>query len=177
MVLVEQRQGTEMLIQQSSHIVETSTGPMTVFVITPKVAGYPNARFPGVVVWSEIYQVSGPVLRFANSIAAQGFVVACPTVYHEFEGDRALPYDNEGTDAGNRYKKEKLLSAYNSDSTATIDLLMSLPSCNGRIGATGMCLGGNLAFRCAFDPRIQATVCYFPTGSFGTLSHPSASVF
>lgn len=26
-----------------------------------------------------------------------------------------------------------------------------------------MCLGGHLAFRCAFDKRIKAAVCYFAT--------------
>ena len=26
-----------------------------------------------------------------------------------------------------------------------------------------MCLGGHLAFRCAFDRRIKAAVCYFAT--------------
>lgn len=28
---------------------------------------------------------------------------------------------------------------------------------------TGMCLGGHLAFRCAFDPRVSACVSYFAT--------------
>lgn len=37
------------------------------------------------------------------------------------------------------------------------------PRCNGRIGATGMCLGGHLAFRCAMDARVRAAVCYFAT--------------
>lgn len=50
-----------------------------------------------------------------------------------------------------------------SDATACIDLLESLPNCNGRIAATGMCLGGHLAFRCALDPRIKAACCFFPT--------------
>ena len=45
----------------------------------------------------------------------------------------------------------------------TIDALLALPECNGRIGATGMCLGGHLAFRCAFDRRVAASVCYFAT--------------
>lgn len=40
---------------------------------------------------------------------------------------------------------------------------MSLPTCNGRIGATGMCLGGHLAYRCALDQRVKAAVCYFAT--------------
>lgn len=30
---------------------------------------------PGVVVFSEIYQVTGPVERFAGQIASQGYVV------------------------------------------------------------------------------------------------------
>lgn len=83
--------------------------------------------------------------------------------YHEFTGPEALAYDGPGTDAGNAWKIEKKLSAYDEDSTLSIDLLLSLPTCNGRIGATGMCLGGHLAYRCALDPRISAAVCYFAT--------------
>ncbi|ORY90215.1 dienelactone hydrolase, partial [Leucosporidium creatinivorum] len=124
---------------------------------------YPNARFPGVVVWSEIYNVSAPVLRFANSIASQGYIVACPVVFHEFTGAAAIPYDVPGTDAGNAYKVQKLLTAYDEDARKAVDLLMEHPNCTGRIGATGMCLGGHLAFRNALDPRVLASVCYFPT--------------
>ena len=28
----------------------------------------------------------------------------------------------------------------------------------------GFCIGGHLAFRAAFDPRVAATVCFYPTG-------------
>ncbi|KAJ6610049.1 dienelactone hydrolase [Mycena sp. CBHHK59/15] len=153
--------------------------PIRVFVISPVVPNYPDAKFPGVVVFSEIYQVTGPVERFAGAIASQGYVVACPSTYHEFEGPEAIPYDVEGTDRGNKYKVEKSIAGYNEVSTApridlyssissqdaklSIDLLMSLKNCNGRIAATGMCLGGHLAFRAAFDPRILASVCFFAT--------------
>jgi dienelactone hydrolase len=35
-----------------------------------------------------------------------------------------------------------------------------------------MCLGGHLAFRCAFDKRIRAAVCYFATDIHSqTLGH------
>ncbi len=30
--------------------------------------------------------------------------------------------------------------------------------------AVGFCIGGHLAFRAAFDPRVAATVCFYPTG-------------
>jgi len=49
--------------------------------------------------------------------------------------------------AGNAYKVRKLVSATDSDNSATIDALIKHPNCNGRIGTTGMCYGGHLAFR------------------------------
>lgn len=56
------------------------------------------------VVFSEIYQVTGPVERFASNIASEGYVVALPSSFHEFEGPEPIPYDTEGTDRGNKYK-------------------------------------------------------------------------
>ena len=55
------------------------------------------------------------------------------------------------------------LWAYDEDAVLSVTTLRELPTCNGRIGATGMCLGGHLAYRCALDKRIAATVCYFAT--------------
>jgi carboxymethylenebutenolidase len=68
-----------------------------------------------------------------------------------------------GTDLGNDWKIKKKVSAYDEDATLSVDHLLSLDTCTGRIGATGMCLGGHLALRCAFDPRVVASVCYFAT--------------
>ncbi|KAJ3507708.1 hypothetical protein NLJ89_g6150 [Agrocybe chaxingu] len=174
-----------MLINKTFHDIPTQLDngkPIRIFIIAPEVPDYPEAKFPGVVVFSEIYQVTGPVERFAGQIASQGYVVACPSVYHEFEGPESLPYDVEGTDRGNKYKIEKKVEAYDEDAKLAIDLLVSLKNCNGRIAgepltfrngahfirlivskATGMCLGGHLAFRAAFDPRVLASVCFFGT--------------
>ncbi|KAK7694603.1 hypothetical protein QCA50_001789 [Cerrena zonata] len=156
-----------MLITKTFHDVpsqlDANGRPIRIFVIAPTVPGYPNAKFPGVVCFSEIYQVTGPVERFAGQIASSGYVVACPSSYHEFQGPEAIPYDVEGTDRGNKFKIEKEIAAYNEDAKLAIDLLTSLPNCNGRIAATGMCLGGHLAFRAAFDPRVLSAFCFFAT--------------
>lgn len=64
------------------------------------------------MVFSEIYQVTGPVERFAGNIASEGFIVALPSSFHEFEGPEAIPYDTEGTDRGNKYKIEKTVEGY-----------------------------------------------------------------
>ncbi|KAG2159911.1 dienelactone hydrolase [Suillus bovinus] len=140
-----------MLIAKTFHDVPSKLDngrPIRIFVVSPVVPNYPQAKFPG----NEIYQVTGPVERFAGQIASQGYVVACPSTYHEFEGPEAIPYDTEGI--------EKDIAAYDEDATLSVDLLVSLPNCNGRIAATGMCLGGHLA---AFDPRVLSSVCFFAT--------------
>ncbi|KAF5022000.1 hypothetical protein F66182_5957 [Fusarium sp. NRRL 66182] len=174
-----------MLIKESHVDVPTTANgkdsTMRIFVFHPTIPGYPNARFPGVALFSEIYQVTGPVARFARQIAGQGYIVAAPSSYHDFTGPEALKYDAQDTDRGNKFKIEKAwypirgllssclsnhrqtLESYDADSYATVDYLLSLPACNGQIGSTGMCLGGHLAVRAALDPRISACVSYFAT--------------
>ncbi|CAE6353257.1 unnamed protein product [Rhizoctonia solani] len=160
-----------MLITKTHHDIQASNGNIRIFVISPVIQGYPEAKFPGVVVFSEIYQVTGPVERFAGQIASQGYVVACPSSYHEFVGPEPLAYDAEGSYRYRQQTKGKLIfhkiekevAAYDEDAKLSVDLLVSLPNCTGRVAATGMCLGGHLAFRAAFDPRILASVCFFAT--------------
>ena len=100
----------------------------------------------------------------ARRLAGHGYLVAVPEVYHEFEpAGRALAYDKDGTEKGNRYKIEKEIAAYDADARAAISHLMALPECNGRLGSMGICLGGHLSFRCAMNPEILAGACLYPT--------------
>ncbi|EAT91650.2 hypothetical protein SNOG_00155 [Parastagonospora nodorum SN15] len=149
-----------MLITETHKDVPTKAGgDMRIFLFHPSIPNYPKAKFPGVVVFSEIYQVTGPVARFARQIASQGYIVAAPSSYHEFTGPEALAYDGPGTDKGNEWKITKTVEAYDEDATLSIDTLLALETCNGRVGATG----GHLAYRCALDPRISSAICYFAT--------------
>ncbi|KIV93109.1 hypothetical protein PV10_04349 [Exophiala mesophila] len=155
-----------MLIEESYKDVATTAdgqGSMRIFLFHPVIHGYPQAKFPGVVVFSEIYQVTGPVSRFARQIAGQGYIVAAPSSYHEFTGPEPLAYDVPGTDAGNDWKIKKKVAAYDEDSQLAVSFLLGLKTCSGKVGATGMCLGGHLAYRASLDPRVQAAVCFFAT--------------
>lgn len=107
--------------------------------------------------------MTGPVARFARQIAGQGYVVAAPSSYHEFTGPEGLAYDDKGTDDGNKWKITKQVAAYDEDAQLAVSTLLDMKTCNGRIGATGMCLGGHLAFRAALDPRVSAALCFFAT--------------
>lgn len=50
------------------------------------------------------------------------------------------------------------LDSYDQDVTKTVDYLLTHPNCNGRIGSTGMCLGGHLALRAGVSPLPQAPI-------------------
>lgn len=149
-----------MIITQDFSDVITPNGNMRLHRFMPNAGG----PFPGLILFSEIFQVTGPIARTARRLASQGYIVVAPEVYHEFEpAGCALAYDGEGTDKGNRYKIEKELSAYDADARASITHLLSLKNCNGRLGSIGICLGGHLSFRCAMNPEILAGACYYAT--------------
>jgi len=140
--------------------IATPTGPMRMHVFRPVAEG----RYGGVVLYSEIYQVTAPIRRLAAMIAGQGYVVAVPEVYHEYEAPGCvLPYDKPGTDRGNALKFTKPVAAFDSDSAAAVDWLAGHPACNGAIGTFGVCLGGHLAFRAAMHTRVRAAACFYAT--------------
>lgn len=135
-------------------------GVMRTHVFRPAGEG----RFPGVVLYSEIYQVTAPIRRLAAFLAGHGYVVAVPEVYHEYEAPgTVLAYDKPGTDRGNDLKFTKPVAGFDADATLVIDFLESHPACSGRIGVAGVCLGGHLAYRAALDARVLAAACFYPT--------------
>ena len=138
----------------------TPTGPMRSHIFRPVAEG----RYPGVLLYSEIFQVTGPIRRTAAMLAGHGFVVLAPEIYHEFEpAGKALPYDQSGVDRGNALKITKELSAYDSDARTALDYLKSSPYCTGKLGAMGICVGGHLAFRAAMNADVLAGTCFYAT--------------
>ena len=123
-----------------------------------------RANIPRWCCYSEIFQATGPIRRFAAFIAGHGYIVAVPEVYHELEpAGTVLPYDQAGSDKGNADKFGKPVSSYDSDARAVLDYLKGREDCTGRLGAIGICLGGHLAFRAAMNPDVLATVCFYAT--------------
>ena len=155
--------------------IPTAAGPMRTYIFRPAAEG----KYPGVVFFSEIFQVTGPIRRTAALIAGHGYVVAVPEVYHELEpAGTVLAYDQAGADKGNADKYAKELSSYDTDARAVLDHLKSRGDCNGHLGAVGICLGGHLAFRAAMNPDVLAAVCFYATdihsGSLGKGKHDNS---
>jgi len=148
------------LLEPEFFDLPTPTGPMRVHQFIPSEGSHPS-----VILYSEIYQMTGPIQRLAARLAGEGFEVLVPEVYHEYEiPGTVLAYDKTGTDRGNELKFEKPIEAFDSDSTVLIDWIAARPKyCSGSVGTLGFCLGGHLAFRAALDLRVAATACWYPT--------------
>jgi carboxymethylenebutenolidase len=140
--------------------VATPSGRMRTHLFRPSAPG----RYPGVILYSEIFQVTGPIRRTAALLAGHGFVVAVPEIYHEFEEPGSiLPYDTAGADRGNALKTAKELGAYDDDARALLAFLKTHPACTGALGVMGICIGGHLAFRAAMNDGVLATACFYAT--------------
>jgi carboxymethylenebutenolidase len=138
----------------------TSTGPMRTHLFRPVAEG----KYPGIVLFSEIFQVTGPIRRTAALLAGHGFIVAVPEIFHELEPlGSVIAYDQAGADRGNQDKITKELSSYDEDARAVLTYLKSHPQCTGKLGAMGICIGGHLSFRAAMNSEVLATACFYAT--------------
>lgn len=140
--------------------ISTPTGDMRAHIFRPAAPG----KYPAVLMYSEIFQITGPIRRTAAMLAGHGFIVACPEIYHELEpAGTVLAYDTDGTARGNAHKITKEIAAYDSDARAVLDYLKSRDDCTGKLGVMGICIGGHLAFRAAMNADVLATACFYAT--------------
>src|SRR5688572_19038066 len=150
-----------MTIKEPEHVdLATPTGVMRTYVFQPNAPG----KYPGILLYSEIFQVTAPIRRTAALLTGHGFVVAVPEIYHEFEpAGTVLAYDQAGADRGNALKTTKELAAYDADARAVLSFLKTYEHCTGRLGVMAICIGGHLAFRAAMNPDVLAATCFYAT--------------
>src|SRR2546427_2480029 len=149
----------------TSGYVDISTpdgGLMRTFVAAPKR----KSKYPGILFYSDIFQLTGPMLRSCARLAGYGFVVAAPEIYHRLEPPGAvIPFDDDGRTRGLENASHTSVAHFDVDCRAALTYLTEHPNvAQGQIGAAGFCLGGHLAFRAALQPEVRATVCFYGTG-------------
>lgn len=151
-----------MIVTSSFRDLDTPTGPMRTYVYEP--AGDGERKLPGIILYPEIFQQTGPITRLSMQFASHGYVVMAPEIYHEHEpAGTVLGYDDVGKNKGNEYKKRTKLSTFDNDARVLIEALRAHPQCNGRIGTVGFCIGGHVAFRAALQPEVLAACCFYGT--------------
>src|SRR2546425_10887504 len=149
----------------TSSYVDISTpdgGSMRTFVAAPKREG----KYPGILFYSDIFQLTGPMLRSCARLAGYGFVVAAPEIYRRIESPGlVIPFDDAGRTRGLEDAGNTPAAHFDADCRTVLDYLHEHPAvASGQVGAAGFCIGGHLAFRAALQPDVRATVCFYGTG-------------
>jgi carboxymethylenebutenolidase len=133
---------------------------MRTFVAAPLTDG----PHPAVLFYTDIFQLTESSLRWAVRLAGYGFLVAVPEIYHRLESaGTILGFDDEGKRRGQADAEATSVADFDEDVSAALAFLEADDRV-ASIGAAGHCTGGHLAFRAAFDPRVRATACWYPTG-------------
>jgi len=147
------RQNTSLLVDDSA---------MRIYLASPNRDG----QYPGILFYSDIYQLGSPITRLADHLAGYGFVVAAPEIYHrQLPMGTVIDPTDLGRIQGNDAARKTTLSELDRDGRGIIDFLTENESvAKGQIGTLGFCFGGHLAFRAAINSSIKAAVCVYPTG-------------
>ena len=149
-----------MKLREEAVRIAAPDGEIRSVLITPVDGG----RGHGVVLYTDIFQLTESTLRTARRLASGGFVVCVPEIYPHGElAGVALEFDDAGKTAGLGGAAATTTARFDADRVAVLDYLAVHPDVDV-ISATGFCIGGHLAFRAAFDPRVASTVCFYPTG-------------
>jgi carboxymethylenebutenolidase len=149
-----------MKLREDEVLVPSPDGEIRSVMLSPVGDG----PWPGVLLYTDIFQVTESTLRTARRLAGQGFVVCVPEIYpHGDLAGFALEFDDAGKQAGLAGAAATTTAQFDADRAAVLDFMTRRGDIT-TLFATGFCIGGHLAFRAAFDPRIAATVCFYPTG-------------
>ena len=126
---------------------------------------------PGAVVLQEIFGVNKYMRGVCDWYASHGFVAICPDLFWRQE---------RGVDITDQSEAEwqKAFALYQGldqakaveDSAAAMEFLRKHPACNGRVGAVGFCLGGNLAWLLSMRFQPDCAVGYYGVGIEKTLN-------
>ncbi|MFN2578942.1 MAG: dienelactone hydrolase family protein [Pyrinomonadaceae bacterium] len=124
-----------------------------------------NGFGPGIVVLQEIFGVNQFMRDVCDWYAAHGFVAICPDLFWRQEPGIQLT-DQKESDWEKAFELYQGLDEAKAieDSAAAMEFLRDHPANNGRAGAVGFCLGGNLAWLLAVRFKPDCAVGYYGVG-------------
>ncbi len=117
---------------------------------------------PGLVLLQEIFGINPFLRSMAEKFAAEGYVVLVPDLFWRMQPGIVLGYHEEDLAQAFEYYGRFDVDQGIKDTAATIDALRAMPECvNGKVGALGYCLGGNLAYLTAARTDVDCSICYY----------------
>ncbi len=140
-------------------------GDFSAYLATPA-----GGAGPGIVLIQEIFGVNKVMRDVADGLAQQGYIVACPDIFWRQEPGIQLTdqTEKEWARAFELYKGFDEAKGVD-DLLATLAHLRGTTGCTGKVGSTGYCLGGKLAYLMATRSDADANIGYYGVGIEGAL--------
>lgn len=135
---------------------------MRTFVAAPN----DDKQYPGIVFYSDIFQLTESTMRWVSRLASYGFIVAAPEIYFRVEEPgEVFEFDDAGKERGQADVESLTAAQFDED----VDTLLSWLASNervmpGKLAAAGHCTGGHIGFRAAFNDKVVTTALWYPTG-------------
>ena len=155
-----------MEIRTQHETVTTPDGAMPVYVAEPTAPG----RRPAVIVIMEAFGLNAHIEDVTRRVAAEGYVALAPDIYWRSLPDNKVGYDELPKAIGlmQRVNDAKVVQ----DAASALDALARRPNVNAaKVGVTGFCMGGRLAFLLAAElpDRFAAVAPFYGGGIAGLL--------
>ena len=154
--------------------IKTPDGTFSAYVAQPRKLAA-GGKAPGILVIQEIFGVNKVMRDLCDGLAAQGYVALCPDLFWRQQPGIQITDKTEA-----EWKRAfELYQGFNEakgvqDLIASLEHLRRLPTCSGKAGAVGYCLGGKLAYLMATRSSADCSASYYGVGIENALGEVSA---
>jgi carboxymethylenebutenolidase len=148
--------------------IKTPDGVADAYFVHPA-----KGKFPGVLIWPDIFGLRPAFKQMATRLAESGYAVLVINPFYRTQRAPTAPEHPDFNDPPTRAALMSLAGSLNpqtavTDATAFVDFLDAQPSVDKKrkIGTTGYCMGGPFVFRtaAAFPNRIGAGATFHGGG-------------
>jgi carboxymethylenebutenolidase len=119
--------------------------------------------FPGIILLHEAFGITSHIKNIANRIAAEGYTVVAPELFHRTAP--GVAFDQNNLPPVMPYVTALKLEELQDDLRATYGWLQGQPPViKEKIGSIGFCMGGRVSFIANFTLPLSAAVSYYGSG-------------
>jgi carboxymethylenebutenolidase len=136
--------------------IDGRDGAFEAYIARPK-----TSPAPSVVVLQELFGVNADIRKHCDELAEQGYIAVAPDLFWRQEPGVDLSVTSEP----DWQHGLRLYQAYDRDAGVrdvedTVDTVVKMSDCTGKIAVLGYCLGALMTFLTAVRYRVDAAVAY-----------------
>ncbi len=138
----------------------------------------PAGTAPSIIIFTEMFGLSGHNREMADSYARRGFTALVPNLFWRSDYPGELAFEGPDRDAAWARLKAFDVEAAARDIGTAVRWLRAQPRSNGKVFALGFCAGGRMAFVAATRAGVDAAVSFYGMGiaqhdaEFGAVTCP-----